>query len=143
MHTERAADSERSLNRGEHLVGNGRSQWLLAAAILVVVVLATNYALLLGKVSPQWDAVDFFGPAFSLVSDHIRAHQLLLWNPWTSGGTPDFAEPELGSAAPILLATAAVIKHPRAGFVTYWMIIWIGAGLGMLGLTRHLRCPWW
>ena len=143
MQIERAADSERCSNRGEHLVGTCGGRWLLAAAILVVLVLTTNYALLMGKVSPQWDALDFFGPAFSLVSDHIRAHQLLLWDPWTSGGTPDFAEPELGSTSPVLLAAAAVIRHPRTGFVTYWMIVWIGAGLGMLGLTRHLRCPWW
>jgi hypothetical protein len=132
-----------SLDAPQAKITSRASSWVWAAALLVLVLLVNNHQLLRGKVAPQWDAVNFFGPAFSLVSDHIRAHHLLLWDPWTSGGTPDFAEPELGASSPILLMTAAIFKHPRTGFVTYWMVIWIGAGLGMLMLTRHLKCPPW
>ena len=117
--------------------------WRLTAAVVVLLLLACNYRLLIGEVGPQWDAVDFFGPSFSLVSDNIRAGQLLLWNPWTSGGTPDFADPELGTTSPITLTIAAVFNDPHIGFVAYWMLIWIGAGLGMLLLARHLQCPPW
>lgn len=119
------------------------SGWRWPAALLVVVVLLCNYPLISGRTAPQWDAADFFGPSFSLISDHIRAHQLVTWNPWTNGGTPDFAEPELGVNSPVVLVTAAIFHHPRTGFVVYWMIIWVGAGWGMLRLTRHLQCPPW
>jgi hypothetical protein len=111
--------------------------------LLVLALLASNYRLLTRQVAPQWDAVDFFGPAFSLVSDHIRTLQLLRWDPWTSGGTPDWAEPELGTTSPVLLAVAAASSHIRAGFVAYWMLIWIGGGIGTLLLARHLKSPAW
>lgn len=117
--------------------------WWQCLVLLVSVLLICNFRLLTGKVAPQWDAADFFGPAFSLVSDHIHAHKLLLWDPWISGGAPDFAEPELGTSSPILLAVAIAFNGVRAGFVAYWIAIWIAAGLGMLLLTRHLKCPAW
>ena len=116
--------------------------WFFAAGVLVVVLLAANGRLLRGKAYPQWDAVDFFGPAYSLVADHVRAHRLLTWDPWTSGGTPDFAEPELGSNSPVLLLVAAVFPKP-SGFIAYWMLIWIAGALGMLVFAKHLRCPPW
>ena len=119
------------------------SSWIFAFTLLITVLLASNYQLLTQKVAPQWDAVDFFGPAFSLVSDHARAQHFLLWDPWVSGGTPDWAEPELGTTSPILLALAAASSHIRAGFVAYWMLIWIGSGVGMLFLARYLNCPAW
>ena len=41
----------------------------------------------------------FVGPPFFLVADHLYAHRLVLWNPWTSAGAPDFAEPQIGSTS--------------------------------------------
>lgn len=123
-------------------VSPGAYTWLWAAVLLVAVLLAANGKLLQGKAAPHWDAADFFGPEYSLVADHVRAHRLLAWNPWTSGGTPDFAEPELGTSSPILLLTAALFPKPT-GFVAYWMLIWVGGGLGMLVFARSLRCPAW
>jgi hypothetical protein len=117
--------------------------WRLAAAVVVLVLLACNYKLLVGDVAPQWDAADFFGPSFSLISDNIRAGHFLLWNPWTSGGSPDFADPELGTASPATLLAGVVFNNPRTGFVAYWMLIWIAGGIGMLLLVRHLQCPAW
>ena len=122
---------------------SGSGAWLCVALLFLLVMLVSNYTLLSGRATPIWDAANFFGPSFFLISDYIHAHRLVLWNPWTSGGTPDFAEPELGTASPILLLTAAAFKQPLPGFVAYWMLIWIGAGLGMLLLARHLRCPPW
>src|SRR5664279_4821361 len=106
--------------------------WLGAAGLLVLVLLVGNINLLLGKRALQWDSADFFAPAYSLVADHLKAHRLLLWNPWISGGSPDFAEPELGTTSPIMLLTAAIFPGPESGYIAYWMLTWIGAGLGML-----------
>ena len=36
---------------------------------------------------------------FFLVAEHLYAHRLVLWNPWTSAGAPDFAEPQIGSTS--------------------------------------------
>jgi hypothetical protein len=80
--------------------------------LLVGVLLAANSKLLRGKADPQWDAADFFGPSYSPVADHVRAHRLLTWNPWVSGGSPDFAEPELGISSPVMLLTATVFRKP-------------------------------
>lgn len=117
--------------------------WLWLAGLLVLVLLLSNLELLSGKAVPRWDSADFFGPVFSLISDHIRAHRLLMWDPWTSGGTPDFAEPEIGAISPLLLLTAALFPQPQTLYIVYWMLIWIAAGLGMMVLARHLRCPPW
>ena len=76
--------------------------WLLSAAILLAALLIGNAALVRGWATPHWDAADLFGPEFALVSDHAKAGRLLLWNPWTAAGAPDFAEPELGTTSPIL-----------------------------------------
>jgi hypothetical protein len=116
--------------------------WLSAAGLLIAVLLVANGKLLQGKAYPQWDAADFFGPSYSLVADHARAHRLLTWNPWTSGGSPDFAEPEQGTSSPVMLLTALIFRKP-SGFVAYWMLIWIGGALGVLVFARHLRCPAW
>jgi Bacterial membrane protein YfhO len=117
--------------------------WLWLAGLPALVLLVSNLELLSGKAVPTWDSADFFGPSFSLISDHIRAHRLLMWNPWTSGGTPDFAEPELGTISPILLLTAALFPQPQTGVIVYWMLVWIAAGVGMMVLARHLGCPPW
>src|SRR5258706_14390526 len=37
--------------------------------------------LLLGRVSPQWDADGQFAPYFSLLADHARTGRPLLWSP--------------------------------------------------------------
>ena len=117
--------------------------WLCAAGLLVLVLLVGNINLLLGKRALQWDSADFFAPAYSLVADHLKAHRLLLWNPWISGGSPDFAEPELGTTSPIMLLTAAIFPGPESGYIAYWMLTWIGAGLGMLLFAKHLGAPPW
>ncbi|MBV8809372.1 MAG: hypothetical protein JO033_11925 [Acidobacteriaceae bacterium] len=99
--------------------------------------------MLLGRVAPQWDAADFFGPEFSLVADHIKAGRLLLWDPWADAGSPDFAEPELGTTSPVLLLVGLISPNPQAGFVAYWMLIWVLAGTGFLLFTKHLSAPLW
>lgn len=111
--------------------------------LIAVLLAAANYKLLFGEALPQWDAADFFGPQFTLVADHIKAHQLLMWDPWTSAGSPDLAEPELGVTSPIMLLIGFLAPAEQFGFIAYWMLIWIGGALGMFFLAKHLGAPLW
>jgi hypothetical protein len=122
---------------------NSSRYWLIAATFLLAALALGNVRLLAGRAAPQWDAVDFFGPQFALVGDQIRAGHLVVWNPWSGAGSPDYAEPELGSISPILLATSFLFVDPQAGYVAYWMLVWAFGGIGMLLLTRHMQCPAW
>jgi hypothetical protein len=123
-------------------VGSART-WRLAAAAILVVLLFGNIRLILGTETPQWDASDFFGPQFSLVADFVKHGQFLRWDPWIAGGTPDFAEPELGTTSPLLLLIGLVSPNPQAGFIAYWLVLWAIGGVGMLWLTRYLGSPAW
>ena len=102
-----------------------------------------NIRLLSGRMAPQFDAVDFFGPQFALVADQLRAGHLLKWDPWIGGGNPDWVEPELGTTSPVLLAAGLFSLNPQEGYVAYWMAIWFLGGIGMLLLARHLGSPVW
>jgi hypothetical protein len=113
------------------------------AILIIVVLLVGNRSLLRGKAAPQWDAVSFFAPEFALLADHTKAGHLLLWDPLVAAGSPDFAEPEFGSTSPITLAVGAVFSSSQNGFVAYWMLIWVGAGIGVLLFTRYLGSPPW
>lgn len=127
---------------GSSQIGSGNA-WRLAAGAVLLVLLLGNVPLILGRQAPQWDASDFFGPQFSLVADFVKHGRLLLWDPWIAGGTPDFAEPELGTTSPLLLLTGLLSPNPQAGFVAYWLILWAIGGIGMLRLARYLGSPAW
>ncbi len=129
--------------RGPGLTASATLQWWLAACIVIAVLCLGNFDLLSGKSAPQWDGLDYFGPEFSLVADHIKAGRLVLWDPWVAAGTPDSAEPEFGTTSPIMLAAGLVSPNPQAGFVMYWMFIWTLGPIGILVLCRHLRSPVW
>lgn len=116
---------------------------MLAAVFLVVAFLWGNKPLVTGKEAPIWDAECFFAPAFTLVADHARAGRIVLWNPWENGGSPDYAEPELGSQSPVAIATGAVFGGTEAGFRAYFLIVWLFGGLGILGLSRQLGASAW
>jgi len=123
-------------------VGSTRA-WRVAAAAILLVLLVGNIRLILGTEAPQWDASDFFGPQFSLVADFVKHGQLLRWDPWIAGGTPDFAEPELGTTSPLLLLVGLVSPNPQAGFIAYWLVLWAIGGIGMLFLARYVGSPAW
>ena len=122
---------------------HSRTQWILAAGLLVAVLTLGNLPLLMGKAVPDYDAADYFGPSFSLLADHAKAGRILLWNPWVASGTPDSAEPEFGTTSPVLLVAGFLSPSPLAGFVQYWLCIWIFGAIGMLVLCRHFKCPAW
>ncbi len=117
--------------------------WTAAAAMIAIAILLGCSAVVLGKASPKWDAADYFGPLFSLIADHAKSGKLLFWNPWINGGSPDFAEPQIGAASPVVLLFGLLSPNPASGFIAYWLAMWIFGGVGMLLLCRHLKAPAW
>jgi hypothetical protein len=126
--------------------GGTRSEpgsWLLVVSLLAALFLIVNLPLVTGKSAPIWDAESFFAPAYTLIADHARAGQFVLWNPWQSAGSPDIAEPELGNSSPIAFILGAITGGTESGFRAYWLLIWFCGPLGLVILARHLGTrPW-
>src|SRR5437762_2848930 len=95
--------------------GESDFRWLIGGLLIALLLAAANYKLLFGTAFPDWDAADFFGPEFTLVADHIKAHHLLMWDPWTLAGAPDLAEPELGVTSPIMLLIGFLAPQVQLG----------------------------
>lgn len=123
-------------------VREAAAQWWLASAVISSLILLCNLQLLTGHTGPQWDGSDC-GGAFALVADHIKHGRLVMWDPWIAGGSPDFAEPSLGTTSPLVLFVGLLTHSFLRGFVAYWMILWILSANGMLLLARYLGSPVW
>src|SRR5579884_2184455 len=119
----------------------GNQSWAFAAFALLSVLLLVNFRLLIGSAAPRWDADDLFVPYFTLTGDHARAGEFVLWDPWTSGGTPVVAEPEFGTFSPVTVIVSILTGGSETGFRVYWLLIWFLGPLGLLALARHLRAP--
>ncbi|HEY3118007.1 MAG TPA: hypothetical protein VGK54_14790, partial [Chloroflexota bacterium] len=126
------------IRRGQRL-----APWLVAAAGLLLVFLVANFRQVAGRATPIWDADLGFAPYYTLVADYARAGRLLLWNPWTNAGSPDFADPQVGALSPVVVAIGAATGGHLAGFRVYWLFMWFLAGFGILVLGRHLQAPAW
>lgn len=114
-----------------------------AAVGLAALLLLANLPLALGLRVGRWDADTFFAPAQILVADHARAGQLLLWNPWSNGGSPDGIDPQFGSFFPVNVLYGLIAGGSEPAFRWYWLGVWLGGGIGMLLLTHHLGVPGW
>lgn len=117
--------------------------WIATCVALIAVFLIANNKLVSGEHSVVWDADGLFAPAYTLIADHARVGRILLWNPWRSAGSPDYAEPQMGATSPIMILVGAITGGTEAGFRIYYLLIWVLGGIGMLLLARHLRAPWW
>ena len=117
--------------------------WLWAGLLLAIVFLICNLPIVIGTGAPQWDASELFAPNFTLIADHARAGRIVLWDPWVSGGVPDYAEPELGVTSPVAIFVGAITGGTEWGFRAYWLLIWFLGPLGLLLLARHWRAPPW
>jgi len=120
-----------------------RPFWVACAITLTLVFGVANFKLLVGAHAPVWDADGLFAPAYTLVADHARACRILLWNPWRSGGTPEYADPQFGSTSPVMVILGAITGGTDAGFRIYYILFWLWGGFGMLLLARHLNVPPW
>lgn len=92
---------------------------------------------------PAWDAISLFEPYVTLLADFARSGSLLLWNPWSNGGTPDAAYVEMGSFSPVAIGIALVTGGGRGGFLVYWLFSWAFGALGVLQLARYWQVPAW
>jgi hypothetical protein len=112
---------------------------LLAALLLLLL----QWRLLLGLSGPTGDAATFHLPYQMLVGDFARNGELLQWNPWTNGGSPDGAEPQVGAFSPIALACGWIGGGTPWSFLLLWLSSWALAAAGMSALARHLAAPYW
>jgi hypothetical protein len=113
----------------------------LAGALALLAV--TQLPLVRGSASPSYDALQFFGPYHLLMGRLARHGSLLLWNPYNNGGTPDYAEPQVGAVSPPVLATAFLSGGAEWGFRLYWFLIWFAGGAGVIALAGRLGAPPW
>ncbi|HEX6940634.1 MAG TPA: hypothetical protein VF158_14550 [Longimicrobiales bacterium] len=120
-----------------------RHAWRLACLGAALVLAWLNLPLLTGREVPVWDADHAFASWYSLVADFARQGRLLLWNPWTNGGSPDFGEPQFGALSPLVLAYGFLAGGSLMAFNVYWLLVWFAGGAGMLVIARHFRAPAW
>jgi len=121
----------------------GRAGWGVTALGFVASFLLALRVLLGGDVAPRFDAHSAFAPWQMLVADFARAGRVLLWNAWSNGGSPDFAEPQVGAFSPLAVGVGALTGGSTAGFLLYWLLSWGLGGLGVLLLARQLGAPAW
>lgn len=112
----------------------------LIAAVLLLLLL---WPLVRGEAGPVGDATLFHLPYQMLVGDFARAGELVAWNPWTNGGSPDGAEPQIGAASPLAVAAGLVAGGTSAAFVLFWLGTWCLSALGMARLAARLGAPGW
>jgi hypothetical protein len=115
--------------------------WALAAGVLLAVFLWVLAPVARGEAAPLWDADGFFVPYYTLVSDFARAGRLLVWNPWTSAGSPDWIEPNVGALSPTTVLSAALTGGGQRGYRIHWLALWFVAALGILVWARRLGVP--
>lgn len=120
-----------------------RRNWALSVLALAIAFISLNIKLVNGKGAPLWDADSFFAPAFTLIADHARVGRIALWNPWQSGGYPEYADPEVGASSPSLVLVGAITGGTEAGFRVYWLLFWFFGALGMVVLAWHIGAPPW
>lgn len=119
------------------------SGWLKTACLVLATLLLVNAPLVLGTHTGRWDASDYFAPYYTLIADHARQGQLLLWTPLVEGGAPAGFDPQIGAMSPLTVGMAAATGPCEAGFRAYWLVVWALGGLGVVVLARHLTAPAW
>jgi len=117
--------------------------WSKATAALVLVFMAITFPLWTGRAHEAFDAYQLYAPYFSLLAHLLPSEGLLLWDPWSNGGMPSFAEPQFGAFSPVILFFTAILGSSQQAFCYYWLCIWFLSGAGILCLGRYWRVPPW
>ena len=105
--------------------------------------LGVNQPLVRGRAVAIWDAGNQAFPYFVLVADHVRAGQLVRWDPWTDAGQPLDGEPQAGAYSPIVITLGFLGGGRSSTFIAYWLLSWALGGVGVLAFGRHLGAPPW
>ncbi len=116
----------------------GRLAWAAAAALPLAALAALTAPLWLGRAIPVWDGVDFYLPVFGHLADALREGRLPLWDPYSNGGEPFFADPQRGVLNPLHLLLGLLVDDVVLGFVLGWLLHWAWGALGMLWQARRL-----
>ncbi|HEX9402577.1 MAG TPA: hypothetical protein VF912_20950 [Anaeromyxobacter sp.] len=122
-------------------VGEGRAAeeggGAAAAVLLSAVFAAVTAPLWLGRVVPRWDALDFFYPVVTYISDALREGRFPLWDPYSGAGEPFHAEPQKLVLNPVVLLLARFVSNPLLAFVLVWLVHWWWGAMGMVWVARR------
>lgn len=121
----------------EATAARSRLAWFGSAALPVALVVAFSAPLWLRRALPVWDGLDFYLPAFAHLGEALREGRLPLWDPYSNGGEPFFADPQRGVLNPALLAIAGLVPDPILGFALGWLAHWCWGALGLWWLARR------
>jgi len=113
--------------------------WAAVLAALVTAFLLMDLAL--GFASPVGDSAMLVMPYQMLIGDFARAGELLLWNPWMNGGSPDGIEPQFGALSPLVVAMAWLGGGGPASFLVLFVAVWSLSALGFARLARRFGAP--
>ena len=120
-----------------------KNKWFLAIIFVTVIFLGANRSLLLGTGVGIWDVDGQFMLYQTLVADHARAGEFMLWDVWSNGGTPMAGDPQVGVFSPLNVFSGLLTGGSTAGFRYYWLFVWWIGGFGIMMLGRHFKLSAW
>lgn len=87
---------------------------------------------------PAWnsDNIEAYFPRRAVATRRIGERDVPLWEPWTAGGTPFFADPQVALFYPPNWPLFLI--DPAAGMGLFLFLHFAWAGLGMYFFVRHL-----
>ncbi|CAN5708374.1 hypothetical protein BH23PLA1_BH23PLA1_12140 [soil metagenome] len=153
---ERAVGGSRRLFAGyrrlvfEQRPGSSKSKSKAGALATLAVILGLTslfcvayWAPLTGRAQAVWDADTLYSSSWIFAADHAMNGRVVLWNPWTNGGVPDYSDPNNGALSPLVVGMGSLTGGTEPAFRWYWLLSWLGGGLGMAILAKHLGAPAW
>jgi hypothetical protein len=110
---------------------------------LLLIFLLVNFPLIIGRYTCVYDALSYFRPHYRLIADFARQGKLVFWNPWLTGGFPEYLTPQTGVLSPLTFLFSLITGPGSRGFIVYWLALWFMGGLSLYGLARWLKAPPW
>jgi len=115
-----------------------RARWIAALSTFTAWMLFVLRPIWTVSVEPVWDGMADNYPMFAYAADRLRAGELPLWNPYSNCGEPFISEPQRAWYQPAAVVAALVRASPLDGFMLFWTLVWIWAGLGAFALAAVL-----
>lgn len=122
--------------------GAGR-RWWMGVGLVVALFIALTRDLWTYTGVARGDVLNFFLPYYMLLADFVRHGQLMIWDPWSSGGLPIFADAQTGALSPLTNLFALLTGPSTGGYLLYSLAMWLLGPLGIMVLGRNLRAPVW